>query len=230
MQRKINPASGNPMPISDTQVSLVRRRLLAAALAAVGSVWASPAALAARLLATPYQMKGPFYPVQLPLDHDNDLVTVAGRSGVAAGVIANVVGRILDQDGKPVASARVEIWQANAYGRYHHLADTQNKPIDPNFQGYGQFVTGADGGYRFRTIKPVPYPGRAPHIHFTVTAPGFVTLITQMYVAGAAENKDDFLLNDINDPALRSLLIVQFEQTPASPELLARFDLVVARA
>ncbi len=203
-----------------------RRRLLGAATALLGlglsSVQAQP-------LPTPPQTRGPFYPRDLPLDRDNDLVTVAGHDAQAQGRISNVVGRVLDQRGRPLAQARVEIWQCDANGRYHHPGDRRDVPLDPHFQGYGQFITGADGGYRFRTIQPVPYPGRAPHIHFAVSGPGFGPLVTQMYVADAPENQGDFLLNNIRDPALRRQVLVAFTPDPGGgDELLARFDVVLA--
>lgn len=177
---------------------------------------------------TPSQSRGPFYPVELPLDDDNDLVQVAGQSGTARGTIANVVGRVLDERGRPIKQARIEIWQCNANGRYHHPRDRRNAPLDPNFQGYGQFITGDDGAYRFRTIKPVPYPGRAPHIHFAISGPGFEPLVTQMYVAGAPENARDFLFNSIADPAARERLLVAFSEPQAGAELQGQFDIMLA--
>jgi protocatechuate 3,4-dioxygenase beta subunit len=167
--------------------------------------------------------------MQLPLDRDNDLVAVSGRSGVAKGQIAHVVGRVLDDHGQPLGRARVEIWQCDANGRYRHPGDQGGAALDPNFQGYGEFVTGADGAYRFRTIRPVPYPGRAPHIHFAVTGSGVDPLVTQLYVEGAPENARDFLLNAIPDPEARRRLIVPFvsDPTPPSGELVTRFDIVL---
>ncbi|MFQ5995178.1 MAG: intradiol ring-cleavage dioxygenase [Acidiferrobacterales bacterium] len=206
-----------------------RRRMLAGSLA-VGVVAISSVGRlqAAELLRTPRQTPGPFYPVRLPLDSDNDLVTMDGRSGLAKGEIANVVGRILDERGRPVPRARVEIWQCDANGRYHHPGDQRNVPLDPNFQGYGRFETGNDGAYRFRTIKPVPYPGRAPHIHFAISGPGIEPLITQMYVAGAPENNHDWILNDIRDTRARESLIISFGQHAGVPgELTGKFDIVL---
>lgn len=205
-----------------------RRRLLAAGFSGC-ALALLPAELLAALLATPRQSRGPFYPLTLPLERDNDLVTVRGGTGLAQGEITHVVGRVLDTEGRPLAGARIEIWQCNAFGRYHHEHDRQSAPIDPNFQGYGEFVTGPDGAYRFRTIKPVAYPGRAPHIHFAVTGAGFAPLVTQMYVAGAPENERDFLLNAIGDRAARESLIVSLDTRTADNERLGRFDLVVAR-
>ena len=210
------------------QTDPTRRQILRAMLLAVVGVQV-PAAAAAQLLRTPPQSRGPFYPTRLPLDRDNDLVTVAGRSGIAKGEITNVIGRILNERDRPIPSARVEIWQCDANGRYHHAGDRRNVPLDPNFQGYGQLVTGPDGAYRFRTIKPVPYPGRAPHIHFAISGPDFEPLITQMYVAGAPENERDFLLNGIPDAAARQRLIIPFERAPGpGGDLVARFDVVLA--
>jgi protocatechuate 3,4-dioxygenase beta subunit len=209
-----------------------RRRLLGATLSAVAVTLArgTPLALASHIMRTPPQSRGPFYPWELPLDKDNDLVTVAGRSGVARGQIAHVVGRVLDEHGRPVSKARVEIWQCDANGRYRHPGDRGSAPQDPNFQGYGELATGAEGAYRFRTIRPVPYSGRAPHIHFAISGPGVEPLVTQLYVEGAPENRRDFLLNGIPDPEARRRLVVPFQSDPTlrSGELVARFDIVLA--
>ena len=214
------------------RVDLARRFLIRTGLSALtlGLTSASLPAWAAQLLRTPRQTRGPFYPTEIPLDHDNDLVTIAGQPGVARGEITNVVGRVLDEAGRPLRQARVEIWQCDVNGRYRHPWDRRDVPLDPNFQGYGQIVTGADGAYRFRTIKPVPYHGRAPHIHFAVSGPGFEQLVTQLYVAGAPENASDGVLNGIRDAKARQSLVVAFESAAGAPggELLARFDIVLA--
>jgi protocatechuate 3,4-dioxygenase beta subunit len=209
---------------------LSRRRFLVL----MGALGATPGLLAAaeRLLLTPRQSRGPFYPLEIPLDSDNDLTRVKGQPGIARGEITDVVGQVRDESGRPVARARVEIWQCDANGRYHHPRDGGEEDRDPNFQGYGQYLTGDDGRYRFRTIKPVPYPGRAPHVHFTVSGPAIEPLTTQMYVAGAPENGGDFLLNAIRDPAAKAALVVSFEPGPAPAEArwLATFNpVVVAR-
>ncbi|MEE8271252.1 MAG: protocatechuate 3,4-dioxygenase [Alphaproteobacteria bacterium] len=205
---------------------LTRRHLLAIAapLAAIPGH-----ALAAVLSPTPRQSLGPFYPPTLPLDRDNDLTVVAGRSGRAAGVVTHVFGRLSDVDGRAVPGALIEIWQCNAFGRYHHPRAPANAPVDDDFQGYGQTVTDADGAYRFRTIRPVPYPGRTPHIHFAVQGPGFERLVTQMYVAGEPLNERDSLLNRVRDPAARARLIVPLEPAPdIEPDALAgTFDIVL---
>ena len=178
---------------------------------------------------TPPQSRGPFYPDQIPLDNDNDLVRIEGRDRIAAGEVTDLRGRVLDLSGGPVPGALVEIWQCDANGRYIHRLDDRRVPRDPNFQGYGRFTTTADGRYRFRTIKPVPYPGRAPHIHFAVRAPGRRPLTTQMYVHGAPENDRDWLLNAVVDTAARERLIVTFEPAadPREAQFQARFDIVL---
>jgi protocatechuate 3,4-dioxygenase beta subunit len=211
--------------------SATRRRVLSGSLTALGLLATVPLtkSYAQQLLRTPPQTTGPFYPTSIPLDSDNDLVVVNGRTQLAKGQISNVVGRVLDEHGRPIRQARVEIWQCDINGRYHHSRDNRNVPLDANFQGYGRFTTGADGAYRFRTIKPVPYPGRAPHIHFKIGGPGIEALTTQMYVAGAPENEGDWILNSISDVRARNSVIVKFETHGDTPgELLAKFDVVLA--
>ena len=206
----------------------VRRRQFFQTAGALAASAVLPA-WAADLVATPAQMRGPFYPLTLPLDQDNDLVSVSARSGIAHGIITNITGQVLDEQGRAQAGVRVEIWQVNGYGRYHHAGDDSDRPIDPNFQGYGTALTGADGAYRFRTIKPLAYPGRAPHIHFALTRKDFGTFSTQMYVAGAAENERDFLLSGIRDRKARASLIVALEPSSAfAGELAGEFPIVLA--
>jgi protocatechuate 3,4-dioxygenase beta subunit len=206
-----------------------RRRLLAAGASVAGLALAGvPLARAQGAVATPPQSLGPFYPDRRPDEVDVDLTSVRGGTGVAKGDITIVSGRVLDSRGRPVKDVRVEIWQCNAYGRYHHPLDRSDRPLDPNFQGYGETATEDDGRYAFRTIKPVPYPGRAPHIHFRLSGPGFAPLATQMYVAGEPQNDRDFLLNGIVDPKARASLIVRFEPVAGTRELSAKFDIVLA--
>lgn len=205
------------------------RRLIVGAVG-VGVLWAlAPVAALASRVRTPAQTTGPFYPRELPLDSDNDLATVVGAPTGARGTIAHVSGRVLDDNERPVRDARVEIWQADAFGRYHHPADRRDAPLDPGFQGYGQTMTANDGAYRFRTIRPVPYPGRTPHIHFAITARGGVRLVTQMYVAGEPLNARDAVLNGVRDPAARAAVIVDLKPAPdiEPGALAATFDIVL---
>lgn len=187
-----------------------------------------PVTARAALLPTPRQTEGPFYPTRLPLDTDNDLVEVAGRSARAKGTVTHVYGRVLDAEERPVPGAQIEIWQCDADGRYHHPADRRG-PADPNFQGFGRTMAAEDGGYRFRTIRPAPYPGRTPHIHFAILAPGRPRLVTQMYVAGEPGNARDGVYNAIRDPAARALVTVVLDKAPnLEPDALAgRFDIVL---
>jgi protocatechuate 3,4-dioxygenase beta subunit len=208
-------------------LSVGRRRTLRTLVLGVSGLAAANGALAA-LIRTPAQTRGPFYPRELPLDSDNDLVRIAGKSRLAMGEITDLRGRVVDVRGRTIPDARVEIWQCDANGRYHHPGDRRNVPLDEHFQGYGRFTTSEDGAYRFRTIKPVPYPGRAPHIHFAVTAPGAEPFVTQMYVAGAPENETDFLLNRVTDARRRARLVVDFiRAADPTAELRARFDIVL---
>jgi protocatechuate 3,4-dioxygenase beta subunit len=154
---------------------------------------------------------------------------VEGRDGLASGEITDLWGSVLDVNGRPVEGALVEIWQCDAKGRYIHRRDDRRVTRDPNFQGYGRFETAADGRYRFRTVKPVPYPGRAPHIHVAVRVPGSRPLVTQMYVKGAPQNRWDWLLNGVADDAAREQLIVDFEpaEEASTAKLRAQFDIVL---
>jgi protocatechuate 3,4-dioxygenase beta subunit len=197
-----------------SSANVTRRRLLVGTGTVLTLVGSRVLPAMAGLAATPRQTTGPFYPVELPLDRDNYLVRVAGASAPAQGQITHVFGRVLDRDARRISGARVEIWQCNAFGRYHHPRDTRDAPLDPGFQGYGETVSAADGGYRFRTIRPVPYPGRTPHIHFAVTVPGLQRLITQMYVAGEPLNARDGLYNSIRDADSRAAVTVALAPVP----------------
>lgn len=208
---------------------LGRRFVMGGMAAAAAGGLVRPAA--AMLAPTPRQTKGPFYPLTLPLDSDNDLVRVAGGSRPALGTVTHVGGRVLALDGRPVAGARVEIWQCDANGRYHHPGDRNPVPVDDGFQGYGQTLADAEGAYRFRTIRPVPYPGRTAHIHFAVSGPGFEPLVTQMYVAGEPGNATDGVLRRI-DAGARERVIVALSPAPEleSDALKGVFDIVLEGA
>ena len=190
------------------------------------------AAMAQTIRRTPSQILGPFYPVHKPLDQDADLTTIAGRTGRAAGQIIEVTGRVINRRGEPVAGARLEIWQANAHGRYTHPSDRNPAPIDPNFEGYAVLTTDSDGNYRFRSIKPGAYPEdsgalRAPHIHFDVLGRSN-RLVTQMYFAGEPLNDTDRIIQTAG--ANRGRLIVPFERqaSPAAQDgLVGSWEIVL---
>ena len=201
-----------------------RRRLL---LAAAGLSSGALPALSSALMATPQQMRGPFYPERMPLDQDNDLTRLMDRDP-SQGQITNLTGRVLDLDGAPINAALVEIWQCDANRRYLHRGDEGSRPRDPRFQGYGKTRSRSDGGYRFRTIKPVPYPGRAPHIHVAVTAAGRKPLVTQLYVDGARENSRDFLRSLLSAEELAAVTVSFRPSQDGSGHLAAQFDIVMA--
>ncbi len=180
------------------------------------------------LIFTPRQTAGPFYPETIPLDSDNDLVQVKGKNAIAKGTITNVYGHVLDRQGEPVTDATVEIWQCDANGRYHHPDDSNDAPLDENFQAYGKTQTDAEGRYRFRTIKPVPYPGRTPHIHYRITTPGGDQLTTQMYIDGFAGNQRDGLFRRLGSEQRQKAVSASFVDNPDdSAELMARWDVVM---
>jgi protocatechuate 3,4-dioxygenase beta subunit len=211
---------------------LGRRRFVVGALSAAGTTLLTAGSRGQQhaLVPTPAQSAGPFYPVAFPADADNDLVVLRGSAARAEGVVAHIIGRVLGADGRPVANATVEIWQCDARGRYLHPGDAGGRPRDSAFQGYGRIASAGDGAYRFRTIRPVSYPGRTPHIHFAVTAPGRREFVTQMYVAGEPQNDRDGLYKSIRDARQREAVTVLLE--PANgvePGALAgTFDIVLA--
>ncbi|WP_232540270.1 protocatechuate 3,4-dioxygenase [Azohydromonas aeria] len=169
------------------------RRVLMARLAAALAAPVLPAAGRAQsgLRPTPAQTEGPFYPVSLGEDTDADLLAHGARR-YAQGQPCRVHGTLTDTRGAPLAGATVEIWQCDGQGRYHHPGDGGR--ADPAFQGFGRVTTGADGGWSFLTIRPVPYPSRTPHIHFKVRdAAGRSLLTTQLYVEGEPANARDGL-------------------------------------
>ena len=174
-----------------------RRHLVlgGAALAALAT-----GARAQKLAPTSGQDLGPFYPVVRPRDDDADLTRLRGAKGIARGEPINVVGRVVDLRGRAVRGVRLELWQANAVGRYDHPGDHANPAaLDPNFQGYASLLTDRDGHFKFRTIKPsaynTPIGMRTPHIHFDIHGRS-ERLVTQMYFPGEALNERDFLLRN----------------------------------
>jgi protocatechuate 3,4-dioxygenase, beta subunit len=177
---------------------------------------------------TPAQTEGPFYPRQLPLDTDNDLLII-GDGLQAYGDITHLSGRVLDMRGEPLKGLVVEIWQVDQTGAYINRGSSGHATRDVRFQGFGKFETASDGAYRFRTIKPVPYPGRTPHIHVKVKKGERDLLTTQMYIKGHPMNARDGVLRGIRDERARESVIVDFSPIEDSRlgELAARWDIVL---
>lgn len=189
-------------------------------------------AFAEELIRTPAQTEGPFYPDKLPLDTDNDLLIINDDITSAVGAVTYLSGRVLDAKGDPVRNAVVEIWQVDNEGSYLHSkgANHENKDKrDKNFQGFGRFTTGATGEYLFRTIKPVPYPGRTPHIHFAIKMKGRDKFTTQCYIKGEPRNERDGVVRGIRDAKQRESVMVAFVPLKNSRigELAAKFDIVL---
>ncbi len=185
-----------------------RRNLVTGA--GAGILAAGVAGAANALTVTPAQTPGPFFPDRLPGDSDFDLVQINGGQA-AAGEVIEIQGRVLGADGRALPGAVVELWQANAYGRYAHSRDTSAAPLDPNFQGYGVVRSDAAGNYRFRTIKPGLYTGRTRHLHFYVAGPGFEKTPMQMYFEGdATDNTRDFLYASLGSDARKRAVTVGF--------------------
>ncbi len=205
-----------------------RRRFLGG-LALGAMAFTAPGAFAEELLRTPLQTEGPFYPDKLPLDTDNDLIILNDALTPAVGTITHLGGKILDARGNPVRNAVVEIWQVDNNGAYLHSRSGNAGKRDGNFQGFGRFLTGRSGEYYFRTIKPVPYPMRTPHIHFAVKVKGQEEFTTQCYIKGEPQNANDFVLQAIRDVKARDSLIVDFAAVEGSKvgEVAANFDIVL---
>jgi protocatechuate 3,4-dioxygenase, beta subunit len=193
------------------------------------AAWYVPGAFAAALTPTPVQTEGPFYPDKLPLDTDNDLLIVNDAITPAVGTVTHLTGRILGASGNPIRGAIVEIWQCDNHGAYLHSGTSNRDKRDSNFQGFGRFLTGSTGEYYFRTIKPVAYPGRTPHIHYAVKVPRQPKFTTQCYIKGEPQNDKDFVLAAVKDAAARQSLIVDFAPIKDSRigEVAARFDIVL---
>lgn len=205
-----------------------RRRALR--LLALGSLFAGRAgAYADELTRTPRMTEGPFFPDRLPLDTDNDLLVITDAVEPADGEITWLSGRILDAAGAPLRNALVEIWQVDGHGAYLHSRTGNAENRDRRFQGYGRFLTGIDGAYGFRTIKPVPYPGRTPHIHVRVSRGGERLLATQCFVKGHPQNERDGIVRAIRDERQLDSVLVDFRPLEGSRigELTARFDVVL---
>jgi protocatechuate 3,4-dioxygenase, beta subunit len=206
-----------------------RRDWLRGSVALGAAAFLTPGVFAEELARTPRLTEGPFYPDRLPLDTDNDLVIVNNSITPAVGEITHLTGRVLGVNGDPIRDLVVEIWQVDGRGVYLHSADSGRRQRDTNFQGFGRATTNARGEYRFRTIKPVPYPGRTPHIHVKVKRGDRELLTTQLFVNGHPQNRNDMVFRELRDPLTRELVLVDFRPVRESRigELTAQFDIVV---
>jgi protocatechuate 3,4-dioxygenase beta subunit len=186
-------------------------------------------AFAEELARTVAQTEGPFYPDKLPLDTDNDLIILNDSLTSAVGTVTHLSGKILDSRGEPIRNAVVEIWQCDNNGAYLHSGSDNGGKRDGNFQGFGRFLTGSTGEYYFRTIRPVAYPGRTPHIHYKVKKGRKELLTTQCYIKGHPGNEKDGIWRSIRDPKARESITVDFDPIKESRvgEVAAKFDLVV---
>ena len=211
------------MQIPPTRPGLSRRGLSVAAIA-LPFIWTTARSQTqAMARPTPRQAEGPFYPLALPHDKDADLLR-NGERRYDAGQAGWVEGVVTDTRGQPLAGSQVEIWQCDAAGRYHHPGDGGR--ADPAFQGFGMQLVGPEGRYRFRTIRPVAYGGRTPHIHVKVRHGTRELLTTQLYVRDDPHNAGDSLWRQLRDVRDRDALTVAFE--PSSDGFRAQFSIVIA--
>jgi protocatechuate 3,4-dioxygenase beta subunit len=181
------------------------------------------------------ELTGPVYGSDAvgPLDHD----LTQQHAGMPVGQRIIVSGRVVDEDGRPVPDTLIEVWQANAAGRYAHRSDQWDAPLDPNFTGAGRTLTDSDGRYRFVTVRPGAYPWknhqnawRPAHIHFSLFGQAFLTrLVTQMYFPGDPLLPLDPIFNSVPDAGARARMVSAFDLSLTTPEwaLGYRFDIVL---
>lgn len=207
---------------------MLDRRTLVIGLAA--TTVSGRASATAALPVTPQEMLGPFYPEHPLPDHDFDLTRIQGHMARARGEIIELVGRVLRRDGTPVANAAIELWQANAAGKYRHPSDTNTAPIDPDFQGYARLVSAADGSFRVITVKPGAYPApigiRAPHVHFEIQSRN-CRLSAQMYFPGEPLNATDPLLSTLPARHLNPALAMAQQDDGSAGMKRFRYDMVL---
>jgi protocatechuate 3,4-dioxygenase beta subunit len=188
------------------------------------STWRAPKRPLATLPEELHRLDGPVFGDDAIDPADADLTRQ--HAGEPLGERIVVTGRVLDTDGRPIRNALVEVWQANAAGRYHHDVDVHDAPLDPNFSGAGRCLTDDDGRYRFTTIKPGAYPWRnhenawrPAHIHFSLFGRAFdQRLVTQMYFPGDPLFPYDPILNAVRDERARELLVARFDLETTQPE------------
>ena len=184
-----------------------------------------------------HRADGPVYGEGAVGELDHDLTRQHAGEPIGERIV--VSGRVLDEDGRPIRNALVEVWQANAAGRYHHVVDQHPAPLDPNFTGAGRCLTDDEGRYRFVTIKPGSYPWgnhenawRPAHIHFSLFGHAFTQrLVTQMYFPGDPLFVFDPIFNSVRDPNSRALLVSRFDIDATQPEwaLAYEWDIVLGR-
>ena len=218
--------------------TLQRRHFLAGAAGTLLTPLAVAQTASSAVRVSPSQTLGPFYPrnaAERPVETDADLLRVEGDRVLTKGVPIYLMGRVLDRRGQPLTNAAVEIWQCDANAVYHHPAGSAETERDPNFQGYGVTRTDTAGAFHFRTIKPIAYPGRTPHIHVRVQAPGASAFATQLYLPDDPGNRRDFLFSRMSadDQAALTLKLEPATTAGVTPalaratQLIARTELVV---
>lgn len=209
-----------PMPFR------ARRRALGILGCAIVCASAPPLCAQTALRPTPAQTEGPFYPKALPAQRDSDLTHVAGHPTPAQGTRLYFSGRVLLADGRPQAGSTVELWQCDVFGRYHHAGD-EGSPRDEGFQGYGVSTTDAEGRFAFKTIRPVAYSGRVPHLHLKVRSAAGSTLTTQLYIAGDPASGDPVLAG--SPMGTRERLTMTLAPLPGHEQgaLAGTFDIVL---
>ena len=180
------------------------------------------------LIRTPWQGEGPFYPDRIPEDTDNDLVKNGNSTIEAGGKILNLSGSLVNRDSKPIKGMTAEIWQTDMNGVYLHTGSFRSKMRDDQFQGFGRSITDRNGHFFFRTIIPVEYPGRTPHIHLKLWNETENVLTTQLYIQGHSLNKEDFLFKrmTIAEQKINSMKLLP-TQTNDSTEYVTSVRLVV---
>jgi len=210
-------------------LSLPSRRLVLGSALGSGLYFTVPGLFAEDLTRTPKMTEGPFYPTKLPLDTDNDLLIINDSLTPGLGEITHLTGKVVDLAGKPVNNACVEIWQCDDRGAYLHQGSDNGSKRDKNFQGFGRFVTSSTGEFYFRTIKPVAYPGRTPHIHVKVKRGGKELLCTQLFVAEHPGNARDGIYRGVRDEKAKASVTSAYTPVKGSKlkELAANYTIVL---
>jgi protocatechuate 3,4-dioxygenase beta subunit len=221
----------------------VDRRRFFKSMAVASAGFSLPGYLAEALTLTPQVTQGPYYPLasNIPLDKDNDLIRLNDSTTAAAGIVTYVSGRVLDSSGNPIRGALVELWHADNGGNYiYSTTASRNPAADANFAGFGQFLTGSTGEYKFRTIKAGLYVGRTRHFHFGTTIPGQLTRYTSQLFwnevpkdangnVWGTTNANDMVLTGITDTAQRTSVIKDYTAVAGSTtgEVETTWDIVM---